>query len=204
MNLLRFPLVLQVVRHSVWAIALIACSSTTSSGPDAGDAKTEAAVCGAGLGADNLSFTVTCSDGCTASRKVTFNVSPGDRENAPCVDSGGHLQLYQLVGDNQSVFELDLEPSYMGVGNYTVSSPGLMSYSNVEATCSSVGQEPLLLSVPDSTDPLGNCNVSITEDCLVTGGRHALSGTLSCSLPVSDRGANCKITDGTFSFKSCE
>jgi hypothetical protein len=200
----RISLRCHVLLWPALAITIIACSSKSTSGADAGDGSTEASVCGEGLGADNLSFTVSCTDGCTASRKVTFNVSPGDRENAPCVDSGGHLQLYQLVGNDQSVFELDLEPNYMGVGNYTVTSPGLMAYSNVEASCSNVGQVPLLLSIPDATDPQGTCNVSVTEDCLVTGGRHAVSGTLSCALPLTDRGANCKLTDGKFSFKTCE
>jgi hypothetical protein len=186
-----------------------ACSSKASpSAHDAGavsDASGEAASCGASLGADNLSFDVGCTGSCTAQRHVTFNVGAGETGTAPCVDAMGHLQLHQLVGDDQSIFELDLEPSYAGVGTYGIGDTSDLIYQDVNAVCVAVGGEvPLLLSLPDSNDPSGKCAILVQEDCVTTSGEHAVSGTLSCQFPVTDRGANCTITNGRFSFKRCE
>jgi len=185
-----------------------ACSSKSGSSPDgagdAGDGGTGSGSCGASLGADHLSFDVTCTTGCTATRHVTFNVGAGDRETAPCVDADGHLQLFQLVGSDQSVFELDIDPGYNGKGNYGLGTAGLLAYQNVSADCTGVGQVPLLLGLPDPNDPHGSCSIDVTSDCTTTRQQHALAGTFRCSLPVTDRGANCTLTNGVFSFRSCE
>jgi hypothetical protein len=182
---------------------MLACSSSAKA-PPVKEGGADTFVCGASLGADHLTFELSCTSGCTADNKVTFDISPGDREGAPCVDADGHLQFFQLVGNDQSVFTLDINPNYSGAGSYTgFGSMGDVQYSNVPAMCSEVGMTTILLSLPDTTDPKGSCSMDVTEDCTNATG-HAISGTFSCQFPVSDRGANCTIKNGSFSFKACE
>jgi hypothetical protein len=190
---------------SAAVLAVLACSCSSSpASSHASDAAADAPKCTAPTGADSLSFDVVCTGSCRAQRHVTFDVAPGDRERAPCVAENGHLQLYHLVGDDQSVFELDVVPGYTGAGSYSgLGAMGDLQYTNVAVTCAQFGALQLELNIPDSTDPKGTCSVAVTQDCGPVAA-HSVVGTFNCSLPVTDRGASCTIKNGTFSFKHCE
>jgi hypothetical protein len=216
-----------------WAIGLLsgavfapACFASRGPLTTAGDAGAEAAsdatdapVCKAPPGGNDLAFDLTCTGGCTLnSAHLDFHLDVGSPGYPGCLEGSGHLQFVSsapasggrplpLQGTDQSTLEIDVAP-YGGTSSYPITgNDNLFSLTAMPPCVLGTMTDPMMIvaDIPDDVFDAGgtpSCIVKVETDC-ADGQLHNVTGTLTCTFPNIGDGTECTLSNGIFSFAGC-
>jgi hypothetical protein len=198
-------------------VALACCSSNSAKPADAGseaslvDAGPDTTGCmlPASTGID-VAFDLTCTGGCQAMSHVTMHsdsatsdASMIDDAGTICQHGAGDVQIQGIASSDGSTLTMDVSPYGTGVGTWMIGASSYFAYQNAVVTCTGfMGTTTLSMLIPMDMGSSGNFRVA--TDCQDSTGRRALVGKFDVTFPNLAHMTQCDISNGTFSFGTCQ